>query len=387
MHNECNCNDYAKHFYVLLNIGGRMKKKLTSQKGYTGIDVAIAIAILIIFTAVISTIFLNIYLQHADAQRNATATSYLTTIAELIDRTYYQDINFDDTGSYSNIVNRVASLFNSTATVDVERIAATADEDEKMVFTGSNGYTITLSINQFSPEGSGGTGQDLVKTVKVKVSYKSGSMTKNVKIEKIKSREMLITPNKPVIGKNMVAVKYVITDEIAGTGYWQITSKEDSVWYSYENKNWAKAMLLDDLVVEGGIIVNEENKDNLVGKKVISEGEIFEWIPKFAYNSTTGELLFAYSTTDNYVKHEDIYGTLAAMPADYNRTEMNSAFQAGTGFWVAKSDYSIVNSVVTESGLTQITAAQKQAATRLSTSKYGSNQSEYATISDNRYAK
>ena len=387
MHNKCNCKYFAKHFYVLLNIGGRMKKRLSSQKGYTGIDVAIAVAILIIFTALISTIFLNIYLQHADAQRNATATSYLTTIAELIDRTYYQNINFDDNGGYNNIVNRVAGLFDSPMTVNVERIAATGNENEKMVFTVSNGYTITLSINQFSPEGSGVTGQDLVKTVKVVVSYKSGSMTKNVKMEKIKSREMLITPNRPVIGNNMVAVKYIITDEVAGTGYWQITSKEDSVWYSYENKNWAKAMILDDLVVEGNIIVNEENKDKLIGKKVINEGEVFEWIPKFAYNTTTDELLFAYSTTDSYVNHEDTYGILESMPTGYDKTEMNLTFQTETGFWIAKSDYNMVNSVITESGLTQITAEQKQAATRLSTSKYGSNQSEYATISDNRYTK
>ena len=321
-----------------------MLKIWRSQNGYTGIDVAVSIIILLVFTAIISTIFVNIYMQYSDAQRNSVASSYLVSLAETVDKMYYQDV------STENLQDAISNM----------NIA--------------KGYTVTANVTRYQT----GDSEDLVKTVSINVSYKLGNNTKNLSIDKIKAKEILITPNRPKISSNMVPVKYVVTDIITGTGYWQITSENDSTWYSYDNKVWANMMLADNLVVEGNIIVTNDNKANLAGKRITTVSQNFVWIPR--YWASGEELKFLYSTSDKYVNQE---GNLANLGNNYTISE---AFNENTGFWIARLDYDIIKTQLDRNTtLMSVTAAQKQAAMILSQSKYGENFNEF-TISDNRYA-
>ena len=258
-----------------------MKINFRSERGYTGVDVAIAIAMLAIFTTIIATIFSNIYMQYVDGQRNATASAYMSSLAERIDRMYYNEV----TQSGINTI------------IDGMLIP--------------DGYSLTANVKRYVPEGyTESTSEDLVKEIEIIISYKVGSGTRTLKINKIKAKEILITPNKPKLSSRMVPVKYIEADEPNGFGYYQITSQNDSTWYNYSNKVWAEVMLIDGLVVEGGIDVSSENLPYLIGQKIITNTPVFAWIPSYAYNDAYID--FLYSTSNQIV---DSIGNLTDLPS------------------------------------------------------------------------
>ena len=332
-----------------------MQIKWKSEKGYTGIDVAVAIGILFIFTLLISSIFANIYLQYSDAQRNAVASAYAVSISELIDKLYYQDVN------------------NNKLSEEIENMNIT------------NGYTVSTNVERYIPEGlTPETSRDVVKIVTINVSYKISNITKNVSIRKIKTKEILITPNRPKLASDMIPVKFVYTNVQLGQGYWQICSENDSTWYNYNNKAWANIMLANNLIVEGDVQVTNENKADLVGKKVTSASQMFEWIPKYAYKAQNNEVTFIYSTSQKYVDSE---GNLQ----DFDENSgylLNNCFDEITGFWIAKGNYENENINVNFSinaTLYNIAQNQKQAVSILSRSGYGTNLTTYSNIEDTRY--
>lgn len=89
--------------------------------------------------------------------------------------------------------------------------------------------------------------------------------------------------NAPKIDEeNMVPVNW---DE--GSSSWVVTDYEN--WeYSYDesNKKWANVMLRDTLEVEGISNVKTVTIDEMKGKKVITEGSMLVWIPRYAYKIT-----------------------------------------------------------------------------------------------------
>lgn len=352
-----------------------MLKNWKSQKGYTGIDVAISISILSIFILIISTIFANIYVQYTEAQRDSVAMSYLTSTSELIDKMYYQHVYIEepeDPADNENLGKRLIAIFGPNTSITRNSAA------HKLEAIISNNYKITIIINKHNPEGA-----DLVKNVDIEVSYKIGEANKSLKINKVKAKEILITPNRPQLPSKVVAsvpVKFIITDFTSGEGFWEITSENDSTWYNYDNKMWANIMLEQGLTVEGGITVTEDNKNTLIGKKVINPTAVFTWIPKFAVSND--ELVFLYSTTNNYV---DANGFLQKC-----NTTANAVFNDITGFWVAMADYSGIENIseITPNQysivVNGITASQKSAVLSLSQSKYGTDKKEFKDISDNR---
>ena len=305
-------------------------KDFKLQRGLTGIELVISIVILMIFITLISTVFFNIYLYFTESQRNAVASSYVTELAEMIDRMYYSEITEEN---LKEVINKMAI---------------------------KDGYSLTASVRRYEP---GEDAQDLVKTVTIIAEYKAGKQMKSIQIERIKAKEMLITPNKPKLTEGMVPVKYVTTDSVKGEGYWQITSETDSTWYSYENKRWANIMLEDGLTVEGGIKVTSDNKESLVGKRVETMGSMFVWIPRYAYkipeeNYHTGiageiDIIFLYSTSNNYVDENGNMQPISNMEGykihpsfqngastNYANGEWNAEL---TGFWVAKFEASSDN--------------------------------------------
>lgn len=327
-----------------------MLKNWKSQKGYTGIDVAIAIIILLIFTLIISTIFTNIYMQYTDSQRNSVAMSYLTSVSELIDKMYYQDVYTEQSNDEENLEARINELFGTSITS-----ISDTNRQEKLEITISNSYKITIIVSKYNP-----AGEDLVKNVNIEVSYKVNNANKSIKIDKIKAKEILITPNKPQLQSGMVPVKFIVTDFVTGEGFWQISSENDTTWYNYENKVWASAMLQDGgLTVEGGIQVREDNMSNLVGKKIIKTTQIFKWIPR--YTLSNNDVVFLYSTSDKFI---NLNGNLEQK--DPNST-VSDAFSNITGFWIA----------ISEDGLGGTAESVRNAVSDFSQSKYGTDAEEF----------
>ena len=221
-----------------------------------------------------------------------------------------------------------------------------------------SGYGVQIQVEGYNGE------EDLVKNVLIGISYKVGNQEKTVKFETVKSKEILITPNKPKLELGMVPVKYIVTDRETNTGYWQITSENDSTWYSYENKKWAAVMMKEGLTVEGGTQVTANNMKSLLGKKVETYNEIFVWLPKYAYKmqNNQNDIVFLYNITNKYI---DENGDMQDIGTDYT---VNSEFGGVTGLWHRVYDDTVEN---VESLLESDASTETQTVKYLVYSKYG----------------
>lgn len=317
----------------------KLWKLLMQNKGFTGVEITVAIVVLTIVISLITVLFFNIYLSYSDSKRNSEATAYATQIMELVQKMYYNEVTNE------NLAQKVLEMNIPSS------------------------YSIQVQVDNYN--NGDNTKEDLVKTVKIAVNYQVGQQNKNVSFETIKAKEMLITPNSPKLSAGMVPVKYVVTNRQTNAGYWQITAEDDSAWYSYENKRWANIMLQDGLTVEGGVVVTDENRKELVGKKVETMGSMFVWIPRYAYKipeenlhtNVAGQIdiVFLYSTSNSYV---DTNGNLQDI-SNLSGYKIHPSFQSGetkknvaygitgyengewktelTGYWVAKFEASSSN--------------------------------------------
>lgn len=231
-------------------------EKIKSNNGFSGVEITVALIILMIFMSLISMLFYNVYLIYTSNKRNSEATAYATQIMELVKKMYYADVT-------------------------TQKLSA-----EIMKMNIPNGYGVQVEVENYKNENN--VKEDLVKTVVITMNYRIGKQTKSLKFETIKAKEILITPNKPKLEEKMVPVKYVINNRTTGEGYWQISAEDDPTWYNYENKKWATVMTMQNLTVEGGVTVTKENQKSLIGKKVETAGELKTWIPRFAYKAVLG---------------------------------------------------------------------------------------------------
>ena len=161
--------------------------------------------------------------------------------------------------------------------------------------------------------------------VTVNVNYKLNNKEQNIEMTKIKSRETLITPNKPQLNlientekKNIYPIKYVNDN-------WEITDQNDKNWYNYFNGIWAT-------------IIKTESTDLQVGQTVelLENDEIYIWIPKYAYNDE--KLEFLYKNTEKYIaKSEDqIYNKFVSSTEE--GLTIPTDFGENNGIWIKNSD-------------------------------------------------
>lgn len=71
------------------------KKFLKDNKGVTGIDLAVAVTIIIVFAGLIATIMYNLYLTNLEILKSANASAYATIILEKVDEKAFEDITDD----------------------------------------------------------------------------------------------------------------------------------------------------------------------------------------------------------------------------------------------------------------------------------------------------
>ena len=78
------------------------KKFLKDNKGVTGIDLAVAVTIIIVFAGLIATIMYNLYLTNLEILKSANASAYATIILEKVDEKAFEDITDD---FVTNLIN------------------------------------------------------------------------------------------------------------------------------------------------------------------------------------------------------------------------------------------------------------------------------------------
>ena len=158
--------------------------------------------------------------------------------------------------------------------------------------------------------------------------------------------------NKPELTEGMIPVKYN-----EASGKWVITNVNDDEWYSYCNKKWANVMLSDGKYKTSN--PGEYTTDGTTEVEIANLGSMFVWIPRYAYeitsgyhSSTTGTIDIEFlkgttnkndanvniveyneETTANYTKFPDGY---VVHPAFTNKVEVGGWDKEISGIWVSK---------------------------------------------------
>lgn len=147
---------------------------LKSEKGFTGIDITVALIIMTLFISIITVVLYNMTKESKEMERNSEATYIATDIIEKFKALNYDNVNITNNAENENYVS--IEQYND------------ANQNKIDGITIPDGYIVSIKVEQYRPEGET-LNIDLVKTVKVKVEYKVGKEVKNVKLKTTLTRD------------------------------------------------------------------------------------------------------------------------------------------------------------------------------------------------------
>lgn len=225
-----------------------MKRFLKSNKGITGADAVLGVALAILFSGIIATLSYNIYVTSSSLKRSSKALEYITSTFEYVATQYYDNVTED------NIKNYISTKL-----------------DGKISINEGTPYKAQVSVTNYNQMEGNTDKLDLVKEITMSVTYKLGDKDQTIKIKTAKSREKLEVPNKPDLdkiaiteGQYIYSIKYV-------NGNWKVTSKDDTNWYDYNRGLWGTAVVTNTQKSIGDVIT-------------YADGTIYLWIPRFEYS-------------------------------------------------------------------------------------------------------
>ena len=136
---------------------------LKNNKGYTGVDISIAIIIIMIFIPTLMAISYSIQKTSNDVKRKADAITIATEILETSKTIAYENLDNMEEESY-------ISLLETKYSKEVS-------------------YDINIEVENYYPEEvSEEDREDLVKKIKVIVTYPIGNKTKSIDISTLRSK-------------------------------------------------------------------------------------------------------------------------------------------------------------------------------------------------------
>ena len=134
---------------------------IKSEKGITGMDIAISVIIITIFISLIAVLSFNIQKTQEDIKRKSEATSYAIEIIEEL-----------KLNGFSNLPEK------GTNKIDGFEDGYILDEEGK-----TTPYYQEITVKDYSElEGNENKYAEIIKIITVKISYKSGSETESVEI-------------------------------------------------------------------------------------------------------------------------------------------------------------------------------------------------------------
>ena len=143
--------------------------KFKSEKGFTGIDITIALIIVLLFMSLISVLLFNITKSSKSIERESEATYIATAIIESFKSKNYEDIKLT---SEVNITNYLDSNNNQIIPV---KTSGTVDLNDNRILI-EQGYTANVIVVNYPED------EDLVKIITVRVQYKLAAETKTVEL-------------------------------------------------------------------------------------------------------------------------------------------------------------------------------------------------------------
>jgi hypothetical protein len=313
--------------------------KLKSQRGATGTDVLIAASMIIMTVVVVSMLYVNTSIGSRNITRTAGATRIATNIMENIQEMSYEEFIVE----FNNNVSAGDTGINIAKETELTIFGTKIPKGYNLVMSADNVYgSHTEEKEQF----------DLVRQVTITVKYAVGSSEEQVQFSTAKQRELIGECNEPSLeylsstNLNIYPVKY---SENAGA--YIKTTKDDTEWYNYTNKNWAMVIVSklseSDLFDVNGKFIGTINKDtsndNYTQKEV--------WIPRYFTNATASNknVQFAFLSTGKMISNEQLssngadpskfyYYTSKDVTSDWNTTDTDALFDIATnkntGKWV-----------------------------------------------------
>ena len=134
---------------------------LRNSKGFVGVDMTLAIVAVIIFSILIIALISNNLIENLKVNKKALATIYLTETLENIGIAKYEDITKDK----------------------IEHIAQNLIPKDSV----EKGYTIKIELDESTSFGAEQT-EDIVKKVKVTISYSVGNKKYEHYMERLKAK-------------------------------------------------------------------------------------------------------------------------------------------------------------------------------------------------------
>lgn len=139
-------------------------KFIKNEKGFTLIDIIVALIIILLFMSVISVLFFNITKTSKEIERESQATYIATNIMES-----YKSKKYDDIPIVTN-----KAIADGEVIVDGQPIPV------------KDGYTALVTVENYVPKTENATGSkqnDLVKKITVTVKYKVANHEKQVELQ------------------------------------------------------------------------------------------------------------------------------------------------------------------------------------------------------------
>lgn len=124
-----------------------------------GVDIVVSILVLSLFAGIIAGMFAELFIQNISIRMDAMAVNYAVIILEDTDRLPYAEVTTE------NLMNNVQERYYM-----------------------SDNYTANIEVTNYSDIDS--TKEDIIKIVKVTISYKLRNQEYSYTVQKLKIKEM-----------------------------------------------------------------------------------------------------------------------------------------------------------------------------------------------------
>ena len=292
-----------------------MKRFLKSNKGITGADAVLGVALAILFSGIIATLSYNIYVTSSSLKRSSKALEYITSTFEYVATQYYDNVTED------NIKNYISTKL-----------------DGKISINEGTPYKAQVSVTNYNQMEGNTDKLDLVKEITMSVTYKLGDKDQTIEIKTAKSREKLEVPNKPDLDKIAITEGQYIYPIKYANGNWKVTSKDDTNWYDYNRGLW------------GTVVVTTTQKS--IGDVITyADGTIYLWIPRFEYSNSEDKYVvnFLYKNTNKRIvikngttkiENRELESTKNSLPSQFTKPggEPKWKNEELTGVWIRNGE-------------------------------------------------
>ena len=161
-----------------------------SEKGFTGVDITVALIVVLLFMSLIAVVFFEIEKSSKDIERESEATYLATNIIELFRSKKYDDVQLtgnDEEGNPRAILITEYKDGNNQLIIPVYTENDTNPSSSSVLI--KTGYTVYVTVKNHVPIGRTNP-SDLVKIVTIDVQYKLAGSVKNVELSTSIVREL-----------------------------------------------------------------------------------------------------------------------------------------------------------------------------------------------------